>query len=171
VLRRLASTSSVNLASDPNTIGSTASTTRPAGPRQQGAHLAAGGQEGGAGHPVGDHAGVLLGQAHQRHATHRVADQHHRAWLGHLVEHLPEILAELLQCAVRRVRGSGATMRALVIEHHPMPAPQREPLEVPAVEGEQVPVHEHQRGGIGRRTGGPVIRLVDLDMQADAIGG
>ena len=40
-----------------------------------------------AGHPVLEDLGVLLGERHDRHAAHRVADEHHRALGDQLLEH------------------------------------------------------------------------------------
>ena len=107
--------------------------------------------------------------------------------VGHqLLEHPQQVVAELVDGGVLPVRASGAAVRALVEEHHPVLAAEVRALEVPAVEAQRVAVHEHDVGsgesaaaqspqplgglGLGRVLG--VRRdLVDLGVQPHAVLG
>ena len=81
---------------------------------------------------VAEQLGVLLGQRHDGHAAHRVADQHDRT-LGHGgVEHAQEVVAELLDVGVVLGRPAGAAVGALVVEDRAHQAAVGRPLEVPA---------------------------------------
>ena len=50
--------------------------------------------------PVAEQLGVLLGQRHDRHAAHRVPDQHDRPVGDEVVEDLLEVVAELVDGGV-----------------------------------------------------------------------
>jgi hypothetical protein len=111
--------------------------------------------------------GVLLGERHDRHPTHRVADEHDRVVAGELVDHGGEVATEVVDRAVL-VAGTGrAAVRTLVVEHEPVLGAHGQPLEVPAVEVEGVAVHEHD----GDRAVSGSDRFVDLGVQLESVFG
>ena len=70
-------------------------------------------------HPLGEQLRLLLGQRHDRHAAHRVADQHERAVRRERAQHRGEVVAELVDRAARPRRPLGAPVAALVVDHLP----------------------------------------------------
>ena len=84
-----------------------------------------------------------------------------------LLDHARQVVTELLDGRVLAVRPLRATVRALVVEDHPVLAAERLALEVPAVQVERVAVHEdHRRVGAATALALGVRRdLVDLRVQ------
>ena len=155
----------------PVSIDGEASLSMRARPRRQPevdvAHaVRAGGHQHDAGDPVAEPVRIELGQREDRHAAHRVPHQHDRARRRQLVDHQAQVFAEPVDGAVLAAGAPGSAVRALVVEHEPVLRTQREPLEVPAVEGKRETVDEHQgrepRRGLG-------LRLVDLGMERDPV--
>jgi hypothetical protein len=110
---------------------------------------------------------VLLGERHDRHATHRVAHEHDRVVAGELVDHGGEVATEIVDRAVLVAGPGRAAVRALVVEHQPVLGAHGQPLEVPAVEVEGVAVHEQD---VDRATS-RVVGFVDLGVQLEAVLG
>ena len=84
---------------------------------------------------------------------------------------LRQVVAELVDGRVLTVRSLRASVRALVVEDHPVLAAERLALEVPAVEVEREAVHEHECQGRAVRSLAVGVRrdLVDLRMQHQAV--
>ena len=101
--------------------------------------------------------GVPLGVGHDRHAAHRVPDQHDLAVGCHLAQHPLDVVAELVDRRVLVVGATRPAVRALVVEHEAVLAAEVLALEVPAVEVERVAVHEDDRR-LGLRTAGAAAR-------------
>ena len=127
--------------------------------------------------PVTDQLGELLGERHDRHPAHGVSDQHDGAVGRHVVDHLLQVTAELVDGGVRTVGAAGPAVRALVEVDRADQSAVGGALEVPAVEVEAQPVDE-DHGDIGlsgapTALGRPVRRvdLVDLHVKGDAVVG
>ncbi len=132
-----------------------------------------GGDQSGPGHLGAEQAGVLPGQRHDRHRTHGVADQQDRlVTRGHRLDDPGQVRAQPVHAGRAAARGPpGPAVVPLIPEHHPVPAPQRGPLEVPAVLVQRVPVAEDQgrRPRAAAARGRRRVRLVDLDVQRDPV--
>ena len=127
---------------------------------------------------VAEQLGVLLGQRDDRHAAHRVADQHDRPVRHGLVEDAQQVVAELLDVRVLLVGAAGPPVGPLVVEDGAHQAAVRRALEVPGVQVQRVPVHEHDRelGVPPPRAGtlaahGLRVQLVDLDVERHSVVG
>ena len=121
--------------------------------------------------PLGEQLRVPLGEGDDRHAPHRVTDEDDLALRRHRLDHAGEVVTELVDGGVLAVAPLGAPVRALVVERHPVLAPERLALEVPAVEVEGVAVREDERhvlAGLAATSGlrvGVRRHLVDLRVQ------
>ena len=115
--------------------------------------------------PGAEQLGVVGRQLHDRHAAHRVTDQHDRPGGAGLDDRV-QVGGEVLDRAALAVSDVGRAVRALVHEHHADLAAQGEPLVVPGVERADDAVHEHDRRQV--RCFG--VGLVDLHVDADAVG-
>ena len=106
-----------------------------------------GGDQGDADDPVAEQLRVLLGQRHDRHAAHRVADEHDRPGGRGGLEHGEQVVAELVDRGVLDRAAAGAAVAALVPEHQAAQVGQVAPLVVPAVlvEGQAVAEHDRDR--------------------------
>ena len=81
-----------------------------------------------------------------------------------------EVAPGLLERRVRHRRAAGAPVAALVPEHQPGHVAQVAALEVPAVQVQGVAVAEHHGDRSSRRPRARGVRLVDLDVERDAVG-
>ena len=81
--------------------------------------------QGDADDPLAEQLGVLLGQRHDRHAAHRVADQHDRPGRRGGLEHGEQVAAELVDGGVLVAPATGAAVAALVPEHQRGPGRRR----------------------------------------------
>ena len=129
-------------------------------------------------HAVAEQLGVLLRQGDDRHPAHRVADEHDGPLGYDVVEHLLEVLAELVDGGVALGGSAGPAVRALVVVDGAHQSAVAGSLEVPAVEVERVAMDEHHGeplavrvDGTPARAAGPVGELVHLDMERYAVVG
>ena len=125
--------------------------------------------EGDSADPVAGELGIATGEAHDRHAAHRVADEDDLAVGGRRVDDGPQVLAQLVDGAALEVAGLRCAVVALVVADDAVAGvDERAPLEDPGAEVEHEAVDEHD-GRPGLR--GPALRLVDLDVQHDPVVG
>ena len=134
-----------------------------------------GGDQADAHDPVAEELRVLLGERHDRHPAHRVADEDDRALRDDGLEDEVEVAAELLDRGVPPRRATGPAVGALVVVDGADLAAVAGALEVPRVEVERVAVEEDHRqlrrlGPAPAAATGPGV-LVDLDVEVDAVVG
>src|SRR6476469_2208394 len=103
-----------------------------------------------------------VSEPHDRHAAHGVPDEDHRRTAYQLLQHLIQILCKLRNPAELRLRATRSAMRTQVVQHLAQLASEVQPLEVPAIQVQGVPMYEDQRDVIS-------LALIYLGVQHDAV--
>src|SRR5699024_8975725 len=165
-------------APEPLTAGEVAEETRPEhrddpveGPAEaeldEAVPAGARGDEGRPRHPLAGELPVATSEADDRHATHRVADEDDLALRCRRVDDRPQVAPELVDGAVLEVADLGQAVVALVVADDAVPLlDELPPLVDPRAEVEHEAVDEHDGRAVAL---GPALRLVDLDVEDEAV--